>query len=1458
MPEGEGGGKGVEIYAKKPKKSRFISGFGRGDSSSTVGKDEYTQKLYEYAKRTPYTPTDADDEELRLFVKIMNEPISEHVSIHKPIRLLDQNGVEINSDDESDDTLNGWETISGMERKLGAAAGTVRRIIQPFEAVKPEWIRHIQKGKLIFHYYHPDLVSILETQLQNRDALPPDGWKSTFGLAKDTSRTTSDVLEFVKTYQFTHPEWFRFYTKEHAKIMSVYYHPDLVRLAGDGLKTQENGIGPDWIPVIEFSRATIHSAVPKVQRKVAIYGAIHPDWVKMVNTSMVKGHPSQFIHRDLAKILERQLEHRTEIAPEDWLSVEAMAKQSGGRVLFHALDTYRVAYPDLIREYALAKGSRAIEYLHPDLIAIIGPQIENWRYIAPQNWESKSDVARKLHLLHNRSRIEQLVEPYRITHPDYFRYYKSNIFQNKNAVYEHFHPDLVALIFREIATQRENAENTKVQKQGQRVETIDRNNNEVVVTTIVDSIVEISLNSSLAAKDFFTLISFCGSSKSADILFRLYPDYKKIPIDYVKNVLAEYLGDYLAVKRPFQLKDITPEIAQHFSDLTLKEGLKETIKQDCLSFYYKERRMGSKKTDRQVIEAYLDHAVNELGDLKNKDIDDVVEEVVEFFNKLFSNIERPRHMVDRLGDDRREFPDVNQRINYQELKDKKRLLIADEMGLGKSGSVIFAKEALGAKLAVLVVPSNVIPTWQKYLSDSRADGGYFKAGLQPSVLTVENLEALQRAGVADREYIIISHERLAEEGYAEELLKLDIDMLVADEAHLLKNLQGKRAMKFVELSKKIEGEDKYLALLSGTPVPNTVKDIAMTLKLLYPEKFSETEDRNLVSGILKGDLLDLRSLLLPRMQMKSLRESVEMPELHEKIVYTELEGLERDIYEMLLEEDELTPTAKLQILRQFLLNAESVDPTPGLESSKIESLNELLAQIYQTKKKVVVFVNGFVEDVLRGEKGIISKLHVPPGVEISAIHGEVAKNDRIRLQTELKDSKRKMLLLVNGQTAGVGVDFSSADEVIHYNEPWTQYDKNQQLSRVYRPGLKHDLSSSTLIGKGTIEEGIHKHIAAKYKSIEKLLNGIPLTEIEQEMLRATDDEGLPTSEVSPELARYYFSSWERMMSIFAHVKEIGEVDFQKFLGTFSREYADCYMELGSRSYQANANRVTGSLIADMAKESGRTPNELVILDTASGPEMLRRHIPDAFREHVVSMDMNSAHFQQGEGKRVVGSFLHIPLRADSVDYAAMTLAWHYTNFVPGQGKIERVQVLKEIHGVLKPGGRAILNLMYSLDIRKPENLKPALERMGFKVVDEYSGEISERDKYASKIVTIEKVRENTETPEQITAGLVEADLVDGLKFRQNDRGLRNSRGILTSFVLNGKKREIPLNEHDKAIYEEERALLDRGEKLKDRYDDIQGIPREEVVRGGFSRVFNGKRYVLFSKLSKGPGVVVIK
>gem|GEM_PF-6062574 len=64
----------------------------------------------------------------------------------------------------------------------------------------------------------------------------------------------------------------------------------------------------------------------------------------------------------------------------------------------------------------------------------------------------------------------------------------------------------------------------------------------------------------------------------------------------------------------------------------------------------------------------------------------------------------------------------------------------------------------------------------------------------------------------------------------------------------------------------------------------------------------------------------LKSLILSRMQQKKLTDYFEMPEIsHHEIRYPMLE-IEKTIYEGILEDEELSPTVKIDAIRKLLLN----------------------------------------------------------------------------------------------------------------------------------------------------------------------------------------------------------------------------------------------------------------------------------------------------------------------------------------------------------------------------------------------------------------------------------------------------------------------------------------------------------------------------------------------------------
>jgi SAM-dependent methyltransferase len=240
------------------------------------------------------------------------------------------------------------------------------------------------------------------------------------------------------------------------------------------------------------------------------------------------------------------------------------------------------------------------------------------------------------------------------------------------------------------------------------------------------------------------------------------------------------------------------------------------------------------------------------------------------------------------------------------------------------------------------------------------------------------------------------------------------------------------------------------------------------------------------------------------------------------------------------------------------------------------------------------------------------------------------------------------------------------------------------------------------------------------------------------------------------------------------------------------------------------------------------------------------------------MDINPHHFTEPGGKRAVGSFLRLPVQSNSIDYANLSLALHYTSFLPSKGNYERAELLQEMNRVLKVGGRGIINLMYTLDLKNPAGFQEAVEAMGFKIIAEQSGEVESDDHFRTHLVTVEKVEHRAETSGELIKRL-SPSAIKGLKLTRKPTALRDSRKIVTRFVLNGTTTiHTQLNTADTASLREEQLVTRQMRMLQNRYHGVKNIPPLQIQAGGFARFFNGRAYVLFKRLQSASGAVVLR
>ena len=476
-------------------------------------------------------------------------------------------------------------------------------------------------------------------------------------------------------------------------------------------------------------------------------------------------------------------------------------------------------------------------------------------------------------------------------------------------------------------------------------------------------------------------------------------------------------------------------------------------------------------------------------------------------------------------------------------------------------------------------------------------------------------------------------------------------------------------------------------------------------------------------------------------------------------------------------------------------------------------------------------------------------------VKVRYVHGE----DKGR-EAEIKafrEEDEKCLLVVSGDTMDVGVDLSNAEHVIFYNDPWTLAEKHQQMARVFRPGLKKPLTVTTVETKRTLEEGISRYLEIKQRAIEKILRGGIVTDVEKEILSKGEkftDENLS---VNSELAEFYFNATDKINRVyFGALKYGGEKRMREFLGTeHGQKYAEYYEELTDYSYQANSNRVSAAIIQNLAQERGiKKPK---ILDIASGPEMLAKHMPEG-KHDMLSTDINPHHFENGKavGKTKVASYKATGEPTGAFDFVNLSLALNHEQLAPSRGIYDSAEVLHEMARVLKVGGVGVINELYSVEFKNIGKLTELVKAMGLKLVRQYTGDATYGTSYCSRVIAFEKVRETPQKTESYFRELPK-HIFDGLKLVKSKRKLRGQSRIISEFHLGSRKLTIPLNKRDSMLLKEETQAIEAASSLRKKYGSFERIPDKDLDKFGFGRRLQRSRYVLF-KETTGEGMVVIR
>jgi superfamily II DNA or RNA helicase/ubiquinone/menaquinone biosynthesis C-methylase UbiE len=679
----------------------------------------------------------------------------------------------------------------------------------------------------------------------------------------------------------------------------------------------------------------------------------------------------------------------------------------------------------------------------------------------------------------------------------------------------------------------------------------------------------------------------------------------------------------------------------------------------------------------------------------------------------------------------------------KDIRDNKRVIIADDMGLGKCAEAIIAKTALEKKQghdekALIVCPPSVAQHWSEEIKC------WYKKKGETRITTIQTPtydSDLQKIERENSDFAIIGYSTLssfgADRSSFDKLRRLNFQYGIVDEVHNAKNPDSIRSMAV----KKLFDSMDYLALLSGTPIPNSVIDIYMLLSLLDKDRFpiTQTSSRAILAGfynLFRRDPEAISELINSRMIRRTAENYLEIPKLKQQDVEIKLEGEHAEVYKQIYENPNIRPGAKLMQLIKASIDPNLVNPhfldsnlalnIGNMKSCVYNSLDKLVQQVTDKNGKILIFSNlkvGVVDKLQERYKQYGAEV-IDSEVTSISYETNISRREEIRRKFQ-KDSDCKILIATT--VMNEGVDLTGATDIVHLTLPYTpaEFDqrnrRSQRIGEIRKEEVNVHVISPILDSVPIIIEGIKNLLADKRRIINFMMND-PVKVTYQDLKEFRDGNSAKSKHL-----RFFLNTpaeiITRHLGSMHHMGWVKIKDYYKNNPNEASDIARLYASYWEGYYSGNTATLYGKLI-ELLEKNGKLVNKL---DIASGPFSLSRKI----KEPVTNIDINEYMLQAGKllakrgeivagNKSVCGAFHELPFDKESFDLALCSLALHTSklNLRHKKGIVnERELAIREANRVLRTGAYYLITLPKTRIVEKDLPIfNLGLEKLGFDVM----------------------------------------------------------------------------------------------------------------------------------------------
>ncbi len=427
------------------------------------------------------------------------------------------------------------------------------------------------------------------------------------------------------------------------------------------------------------------------------------------------------------------------------------------------------------------------------------------------------------------------------------------------------------------------------------------------------------------------------------------------------------------------------------------------------------------------------------------------------------------------------FPFQKQGVAFIEEKGG-RALVADSMGLGKTIQALAWLALHPEKKPVIVLcPASLKLNWKQEIEKTLPDN--------PKVQVLQGKTPCKISA----EIIIINYDIL--NPWVETLRSINPQVLIFDEAHLIRNNSAIRTKATKKLAKKIP----HVIALTGTPIVNRPIEgfniVQIINKTIFPSFWEYAH--KYCGAKHNGFGWDFTGATNKEELHKKLTESIMIRRKKEDV----LKDLPNKVYSyvpMELDNEKEYQKAEREFIR-YLLEHKGLEAARKAKQAehlvKIEALKQLAVK--GKMKQAVEWIQNFIEGgngdgklvVFATHKETINQLMEEFKEVAVKVDGSVNTENRNRAVEKFQNDPTVKLFVGNIQAAGVGLTLTAASSVAFLELPWMPGELVQAEDRCHRIGQKNTVNIYYLLADNTIEYKIAEMLDNKRGVLDAVLDG---------------------------------------------------------------------------------------------------------------------------------------------------------------------------------------------------------------------------------------------------------------------------------------------------------------------------------------------------------------------------------